>query len=164
MQYTQNKDNVLTIILSAVYTTGWVGIGFSRDGMMVGSSAIVGWFNKQGHARIKQYYLQGTKTTQVIPDKGELPLTKIPSAVALHGATMYMAFQIKPEDRLTHQPILLAFGSGYPVHNHLTHHDDKTTILFDFSAGWFISILQEQSKLYMRLSLMKVAATAYWCI
>lgn len=135
VRYTQNKDNVLTIILSAVYTTGWVGIGFSRDGMMVGSSAIVGWFNKQGHARIKQYYLQGTKTTQVIPDKGELPLTKIPSAVALHGATMYMAFQIKPEDRLTHQPILLAFGSGYPVHNRLTHHDDKTTILFDFSAG-----------------------------
>ena len=128
---------------------------------MVGSSAMVGWFNKEGHAKIKQYYLQGTKTTQVIPNKGELPLTNIPSAVALHGATMYMAFQIKPETPLTHQPILLAFGSAYPVHNHLSHHDDKTTILFDFSAGLFVSYFQLQSKLYLRLSWMKAEATAY---
>ncbi|XWS35899.1 hypothetical protein CRYUN_Cryun20dG0036500 [Craigia yunnanensis] len=73
-------------------TTGWVGIGFSRNGMMLGSSAMVGWFNRKGQARIKQYYLQGEYESQVIPDKGELPLNNIPPVVALHGAMIYLAF------------------------------------------------------------------------
>ena len=138
MQYYQRADNVMTIILSAVYTTGWVGIGFSRNGMMVGSSAMVGWFNKKGQARIKQYYLQGAHESQVIPDKGELPLNNIPPVVALHGAMIYLAFQAKFEHRLGRQPIILAFGSRYPTHLHLTKHDDKTAVWFDFSQGLLI--------------------------
>jgi hypothetical protein len=68
MQYSQSEDHVVNIILSAVYTSGWVGIGFSKDGMMVGSSAMAGWLNRKGRARVKQYYLQGSKEWQVIPD------------------------------------------------------------------------------------------------
>ncbi|XP_061999787.1 cytochrome b561 and DOMON domain-containing protein At3g61750 [Rosa rugosa] len=136
LRYTQTEDHVMNIILSAVYTTGWVGMGFSRDGLMVGSSAIVGWVNRKGHARIKQYYLQGSKSSQVIPDKGELPLTGIPATVVLHGPRIYLAFQLKFLAHLSRQPLILAVGSGYPKHNnHLTKHTDKTTIKFDFSAG-----------------------------
>uniref|UniRef100_A0A803QMQ9 Cytochrome b561 and DOMON domain-containing protein n=1 Tax=Cannabis sativa TaxID=3483 RepID=A0A803QMQ9_CANSA len=135
-EYTQNEDNVMNIVLSAVYTTGWVGIGFSKDGMMVGSSAIVGWVTKKGQARVKQFYLQGSRKSQVIADKGELPLTGIPSSVVLHGPRIYLAFQLKFEKQpLHHQPLILAFGFSYPNHLHLSHHDDKTTIMFDFNAG-----------------------------
>lgn len=141
MQYTQTEDHVMNIILSAVYTTGWVGMGFSRDGLMVGSSAIVGWINRKGQARIKQYYLQGSKASQVIPDKGELPLTGIPATVVLHGPRIYLAFQLKFQTHLARQPLILAIGSGHPKHNnHLTKHIDKATIKFDFSAG-FVHLL-----------------------
>ncbi|KAA8516177.1 hypothetical protein F0562_019356 [Nyssa sinensis] len=136
LQYSQTKDHVVTIILSAVYTTGWVGMGFSRNGMMLNSSAMVGWINKEGEARIKQYHLRGFESLQVIPDRGELPLTNVPAVVVLRGATIYMAFQLKFAARLTHQPMLLAFASRYPTkHSHLHEHDDKTNFVFDFSSG-----------------------------
>ncbi|XP_021893083.1 cytochrome b561 and DOMON domain-containing protein At3g61750 [Carica papaya] len=128
----------MTIILSAVYVTGWVGIGFSRDGRMVGSSAMVGWLTKRGHVRIKQYYLQGTDPSQVVPDQGELELQKVPPVVVLHGAMIYMAFQVRFQTRLARQPILLAFSSTYPRRTgYLSRHDDKTTILIDFSRASF---------------------------
>ncbi|XWS46231.1 hypothetical protein CRYUN_Cryun14cG0046700 [Craigia yunnanensis] len=146
LRYYQRADNVMTIILSAVYTTGWVGIGFSRNGMMVGSSVMVGWFNRKGQARIKQYYLQGAHESQVIPDKGELPLNNIPPVVALHGAMIYLAFQAKFEHRLGRQPIILAFGSRYPTHLHLTKHDDKTAVWFDFSQASVLDIHISQKK------------------
>ncbi|XP_041000673.1 cytochrome b561 and DOMON domain-containing protein At3g61750-like [Juglans microcarpa x Juglans regia] len=135
LRYSQSEDHVLNIILSAVYTTGWVGMGFSKDGMMVGSSAMVGWINTKGHARIKQYYLQGSKQGQVIPDKGELPLTGVPASVGLNGEMIYLAFQLKFQTQLARQPTVLAFGSSYPKNSHLSEHEDKTTIMVDFSAG-----------------------------
>ncbi|PSS26281.1 Cytochrome b561 and DOMON domain-containing protein [Actinidia chinensis var. chinensis] len=136
LQYSQTKDHVVTIVLSAVYTTGWVGMAFSKDGMMLNSSAMVGWIGKEGQADAKQYYLKGFEQADVVPGKGKLPLTSVPPFVALRGSTIYLAFQLKFGAALHRQPILLAFGSRYPTkHHHLYAHDDKTTIIFDFSAG-----------------------------
>ncbi|CAK9165775.1 unnamed protein product [Ilex paraguariensis] len=135
LRYSQTKDHVVTIVLSTIYTTGWIGMGFSRDGMMLNSSAMVGWINKVGRPRIKQYYLEGFTPSKIKPDKGELPLTDIPPFAVLHGASIYLAFQMKFANSLAKQPILLAFGSRYPEHFHLSLHDDKTTLWFDFSAG-----------------------------
>ncbi|KAI4355235.1 hypothetical protein L6164_004028 [Bauhinia variegata] len=128
-------DDTTTIILSAPYTTGWVGIGFSKDGMMVGSSAMVGWINKHGQPKIKQFYLQGRKPSEVIAGKGELPLNNMPAAVATNGAEIYLAFQLQTPDPIGKQPILLAFGTKHPQNHHLSKHVDKTAILFDFSSG-----------------------------
>ncbi|CAN0884787.1 Cytochrome b561 and DOMON domain-containing protein At3g61750 [Linum grandiflorum] len=135
MQYHKGENNVMTFVLSRVYTSGWVGMGFSKNGMMVGSSAVVGWVTKKGTPMIKQYYLQGSKQSQVIADAGELDLNHIPPAVALHPPQIYLSFQAKFLTPLQRQPILLAFGTKYPHHHRLSHHDDKTTILFDFSAA-----------------------------
>ncbi|EOX95709.1 PREDICTED: cytochrome b561 and DOMON domain-containing protein At3g61750 [Theobroma cacao] len=154
LRYYQRADNVMTIILSAVYTTGWVGIGFSRNGMMLGSSAMVGWFNRKGQARIKQYYLRGAHASQVIPDKGELPLNNIPPVVALHGAMIYLAFQAKFEHRLGRQPLIVAFGSRYPTHLHLTKHDDKTAVWFDFSQASVLDVDVSQRKNHGILGIM----------
>ncbi|XAR53959.1 hypothetical protein NMG60_11028913 [Bertholletia excelsa] len=137
LQYSQTKDHVVTIVLSAVYTTGWVGMAFSRNGMMLNSSAMVGWISKEGEANIKKYYLQGKEPEKVEPSKGHLPLTNVPPFVTIRGAVLYMAFQLKFSDRLTRQPILFAFGSRYPTkhHHHLHKHDDKTSVLLDFSSS-----------------------------
>ncbi|KAL2893233.1 hypothetical protein RDABS01_009142 [Bienertia sinuspersici] len=135
LRYYQNKDHTVTIVLSALYTTGWVGIGFSKDGLMVGGSAMVGWITKSGHAKIKQYYLKGRKSHEVIPGKGDLNLTDIPPAVALDGANLYMGFQLQYNATLQQQPTLLAYGSKIPSNHKLTEHDDKTTIHIDYSTG-----------------------------
>ncbi|KAL1347109.1 hypothetical protein AAHE18_08G235200 [Arachis hypogaea] len=109
------KQQSTTIILSAPYTLGWVGIGFSKDGMMVGSCVMVGWINKHGHAKIKQFYLRAKKPSEVLEDKGELPLNNLPAA---------------------RQQVLLAFSIKYPKNNnHLSKHDDKTSFVFDFTSG-----------------------------
>ncbi|KAJ4957155.1 hypothetical protein NE237_013938 [Protea cynaroides] len=134
LRFFQSEDHVLTIVLSAQYTSGWVGMGFSKTGLMVNSSAMVGWINREGRARIKQYYLRGTKPSQVKRDEGELNVTNSP-IVVLYGATIYLAFQLKFSDRLHRQNILLAFGNKTPLHGRLSEHDDKTSITFDFSAG-----------------------------
>ena len=134
LQYTKNGD-ITTIILSAPYTIGWVGIGFSTNSSMVGSSAMVGWINKHGHAKIKQFYLRGRKPSEVIAGKGELPLNTVPAAAASNGAEIYLAFQLKTEIPYGKQPLLLAFGTKTPQNHHLSKHDDKTAIIFDFSSG-----------------------------
>ncbi|XP_057439663.1 cytochrome b561 and DOMON domain-containing protein At3g61750 isoform X1 [Lotus japonicus] len=134
LRYTKIGDTT-TIILSAPYTVGWVGIGFSRDGMMVGSSAMVGWINKHGHAKIKQFYLRGRKPSEVIVDKGELPLNNMPAAVAINGADIHLAFQLQTTVPFGKQPILLAFGTRHPHEHHLSKHDATTAIVIDFSSG-----------------------------
>lgn len=136
IQYSQTKDHVVTVVLSAVYTTGWVGMAFSKDGMMLNSSAMVGWISKEGQPHIKQYYLKGFEQSEVLPDKGELPLTNVPKFVVLREATIYLAFQLNFSAPLGRQPVLLAFGTRYPTkHHHLHAHDAKTSMIFDFSPG-----------------------------
>ena len=121
-----------------------MGIGFSKDGLMVGGSAMVGWISKSGHAKIKQYYLKGRKSHEVIPEQGDLNLTNIPPVVVLDGANLYLGFQLQFSAPLQQQPTLLAYGSKIPLNHKLTVHDDKTTIHIDylrgkvFSSQWFI--------------------------
>ncbi|GMH21747.1 hypothetical protein Nepgr_023589 [Nepenthes gracilis] len=134
LRYSQSKDHVITFILSALYTTGWVGIGFSKDGKMLGASAVVGWISRSGHARIKQYHAKGYTPSEVIPGQGHLNFTTIPPAVMLNGANIYLAFQLKFTSPLKQQPTLLAYGSKYPVNHELTKHDDKTSMVIDYSA------------------------------
>ncbi|OVA14694.1 Cytochrome b561 [Macleaya cordata] len=135
LRFSQTDDHIVTIVLSAEYTNGWVGMGFSKDGTMVGSSAMVGWIGKTGRAALKQYYLRGYSASEVISNKGELPLTNIPPAVVLYGAKIYLAYQLKFTNRLTEQAIILAFGSATPIHYKLSKHDDTITIRFDFSGA-----------------------------
>ena len=113
-------------------------MGFSRDGMMLNSSAMVGWITRKGNPVIRQYYAEGFSPSQVKHDKGELPLTSIPPFVTVHGAKIHLAYQLKYPSQLKTQPILLAFSSKYPEHHLLSVHEDKTTINFDFSKGTFI--------------------------
>lgn len=137
LRYSRAKDDTMTIVLSATYTSGWVGIGFSKDGMMLNSSAMVGWISENGFSRIKQYFLAGFTPSEIKPDKGELPLTNVPPFVTVNGATIYLAFQLNlaTSSSLSRQAILLAFGSRYPLHHRLTLHNDKTVIHMDLSAG-----------------------------
>jgi len=102
---------------------------------MAGSSAMVGWINKHGHAKVKQFYLRGRRQSEVMIDKGELPLNHVPAAVATNGAEIYIAFQLQTTIPFGKQPILLAFSTKRPLNHHLSKHEDKTAVIFDFSSG-----------------------------
>ena len=112
-------------------------MGFSKDGMMLNCSAMVGWITRKGNPVIKQYYAEGFKPSEVKHEKGELPLTGIPPFVTVYGAKIHLTYQLQYPSQLKTQPILLAFSSKYPDHHLLSVHEDKTTIHLDFSQGSF---------------------------
>lgn len=135
----KSEDNITSIVLSAPYSSGWVGIGFSNDGKMVGSSAMVGWIDNQGRAYIKQYYLSNQTSSGVKVDEGKLLTTDVPSAAVLYGDNIYLVFQVKFPLHIARQSVILAFSKISPNKFHLAEHDDKTTLSFDFSSGDSVS-------------------------
>ncbi|OAY82332.1 Cytochrome b561 and DOMON domain-containing protein [Ananas comosus] len=135
LRYSQSDDNVLSIVLSAVYATGWVGMGFSKDGMMVGSSAMVGWMGKTGKPHIKRFYLRGQTSSEVVANEGLLTSVDVVPEVHVVQAKIYLAFKLQFSAPVKEQQILFAFGTSIPVNNRLTKHEDKTSMSFDFSTG-----------------------------
>ncbi|KAJ3694513.1 hypothetical protein LUZ60_009993 [Juncus effusus] len=131
----QSEDDTLNIILSAVYTSGWIGIGFSPDGLMVGSSAMIGWIDSTGKAYIKQYYLKGTAQSEVIVNKGKLMETKVSPRVVLYGVNIYLAFQVKFFESVKDQSVLFAYSTEAPNGFRLSEHEDKISLSFDFSSS-----------------------------
>ncbi|WOK97237.1 cytochrome b561 and DOMON domain-containing protein [Canna indica] len=103
--------------------------------MMIGSSAIVGWIDKEDRAKIKQYYLRGQTSTEVIVDEGELLVNKPSSSVFLYGENIYLAFQLNFSAPVKEKSLLFASSSATLNQYYLTQHDDKASISFDFSAG-----------------------------
>ncbi|CAL9187195.1 unnamed protein product, partial [Musa hybrid cultivar] len=148
LRYSQDQQNVLSVVLSTTYTVGWIGMGFSMDGRMVGSSAMVGWIGKTGIPHIKQYYLRGQSASDVVVDQGQLLSTAVAPRVVVHRAKIYLAFQLKFTAPLAQQHLLFAIGTSIPVHNHLKKHADKTSISFDFSTGGSSSSSSSSSYLY----------------
>ncbi|XP_062217833.1 cytochrome b561 and DOMON domain-containing protein At3g61750-like [Phragmites australis] len=135
LRYAQDKNNVLRVVLSTMYSTGWVGMGFSKDGLMVGSSAMVGWMGKTGVAHIKQFSLRGKAPSQVVVDQGFLVSNDHDHTVLVQQAKIYLAFELRFTEPLKQQNVLLAFGSAIPVNDRLSEHEDKTSIKFDFTTG-----------------------------
>lgn len=70
-------SNVWSFVLSAPDNGGYISIGFSPTGRMVGSSAVVGWVAAGGVAgSARQYYLAGTSSRSCPPDQGKLALAR----------------------------------------------------------------------------------------
>lgn len=155
VQFFQDGHNVTTFVLSGKHEHRWVGIGFSRDGHMVGSSAVVAWVEKDGVSGIRQYYLEGKNMSKVIPDKGDLRFTTASPVVLLHDDLLYVAFQLKFDNSLAFQPILLAIGSANPLKNGLLpKHINSTTTYIEFSSGFpqfFLSTKQFSKNLSQKL-------------
>ncbi|KAF8014746.1 hypothetical protein BT93_H0521 [Corymbia citriodora subsp. variegata] len=93
LRYKQTSANIWSFVLSTP-TNPYIAMGFSIDGQMVGSSAVVGWVSS-GSSVIKQYYLEGQTPNQVIPDQGNLTLVANSSMIASQSNRLYMAFQLE---------------------------------------------------------------------
>lgn len=156
MQFQQDNDSVTTIILSRNKFSGWLGIGFSKDGGMVGSSAVVGWsgehkttMGKVVHVPpgIAHFYLLGKEIDQVKWFKHDVRLfnfTDAPPFIVTYNNLFYMGFQAKFGAPLGQQYLILATGADQPHISsnfsqiRLTKHTDQAVLLVDFSPGLFI--------------------------
>lgn len=137
MQFFEDGKNVMTFVLSGKHDHKWIGIGFSRDGHMEGSSAVVAWVESNGVSGIRQYYLGGKNMSKVIPDKGDLRFTSVSPVVVVRGDLIYIAFQLQFATSVADQHILLAIGSENPLQNGLLpKHINKTTTLIELSSGF----------------------------
>ncbi|GAB4834567.1 hypothetical protein Ancab_032825 [Ancistrocladus abbreviatus] len=134
LKYIQNED-LVTFALFGAYKEGWLGIGLSKTGGMVGASAMVGWIAGDGKGFIKQYLLNGYTPSQVVADKGDLQLTNVAPVALLVQGTLYMAFQLKLAGANMKQKVILASAPDTPQDNLLLKHTAKALIEMDFSAG-----------------------------
>ncbi|KAF3328789.1 Cytochrome b561 and DOMON domain-containing protein [Carex littledalei] len=162
LRYYPSQDNTISIILSSIYTSGWVGMGFSPDGMMVGSSAMVGWIDTTGRAFIKQYGLRGRSSSDVVVNDGKLRLTSVSPKVVLYGVNIYLMFQVRFSKLIKSQEILFAYANEAPNHFLLTKHDDKISISIEFSSGGSTVSSSPSSYLYQLKQKHGVLAIFGW--
>ncbi|XP_071738033.1 cytochrome b561 and DOMON domain-containing protein At3g07570-like [Rutidosis leptorrhynchoides] len=140
LRYSQQGPNLWNFVLSAPNTNSYTAMGFSSDGQMVGSSAIVGWVGSDGVSNMKKYYLGGQTPSQVLPDQGSLQVLGNTSAPLMSSDTsrIYMAFQL-----VTHQPsgrLIFSVGdSSNPPPSapsyRLTQHRTETAIRLNYASG-----------------------------
>jgi len=70
-------------------TTGWVGIGFSKDGMMAGSDMIMCYIDKNSQAQCSDRYSSSRNTPQLDTDlNGKNNLEKV-SGNLVNGRSMF---------------------------------------------------------------------------
>ncbi|GAB4841543.1 hypothetical protein Ancab_022257 [Ancistrocladus abbreviatus] len=98
LRYAYTGSGVWSFLLSAPDSNSYIAIGFSKNGLMVGSSAMVGWM-QDGSGIIKQYYLGGENANAVKPDQGDLKVVSNSSVAFRQSGRIYLAFQLS-----TYQP------------------------------------------------------------
>lgn len=125
-----------SFVLSTPATTSFVAIGFSSDGQMVGSSAVVGWVSSSG-GMMKQYELDGTTPNQVKPDQGSLTILSNSSLIVSQSSRIYMAFQLstaQPQSNIIYSIGPTDFTPAAPNYL-LTQHRDRVSTSVDYGSG-----------------------------
>lgn len=129
----QRKETGSIIILLQ-----YIAIGFSTNGRMVGSSAIVGWITSDGESGdAKQYLLGGMSPSDVIPDQGELKILNGSLMIESVSSRLYMSFQLMAE--LPRENLLYAMGPAdfFPSSPEfrLREHQFMTTTTINYITG-----------------------------
>ncbi|CAO2167355.1 unnamed protein product [Urochloa humidicola] len=124
-------SNVWSFVLSAPDNGGYISMGFSPTGRMVGSSAVAGW---AGSAR--QYYLGGTSSGSCPPDKGNLALARGATVAVSKGSRLYLAFQLTGKSPLTDVIYAVGPSGTLPGSNGLLpRHQDMASGTISLSGG-----------------------------
>jgi hypothetical protein len=136
-QYDKVSTDVWGFILSfPTNIRTYAAIGFSKDGKMIGSTAIVGWMPSSSEGGMKMYSLDGKSTKELILDKGELYMMNASIAPA-STSLVYMIFLLKTTQPTT--KLLFAIGPkcGFPNYPNyaLFKHSDHISLVIDYSKG-----------------------------
>ncbi|KAJ8559414.1 hypothetical protein K7X08_003472 [Anisodus acutangulus] len=137
LRYMKTDTNVWSFVLSAPNTNAYIAMGFSKNGKMVGSTAIVGWVANDGTATMKKYFLGGQSPNEVLPDEGNVQLVNLTSSIIVENSRIYVAFQLNtemPSNRLIYSigPAgMLPFTTDF----RLSEHQDHTSTSLNYNTG-----------------------------
>ncbi|CAL4960001.1 unnamed protein product [Urochloa decumbens] len=127
------SNEVWSFVLSAPDNGGYISMGFSPTGRMVGSSAVAGW---AGAGSARQYYLGGTSPSSCPPDQGDLALTRGAAVVVSKGSRLYLAFQLAGQQPLTDVIYAVGPSGTLPGSNGLLpRHQDMASGTVSLSGG-----------------------------
>jgi hypothetical protein len=130
-------SNAWSFVLSAPDNGGYISIGFSPTGRMVGSSAVAGWVTAAGAGSARQYYLGGTTSRSCPPDQGKLALASGAAAptIVSKGSRLYLAFQLAGQP-LTNVVYAVGPSGTLPGSNGLLpQHQDMAAGTISLSGG-----------------------------
>ncbi|KAL5998013.1 hypothetical protein ACLOJK_008947 [Asimina triloba] len=134
--YEERGAGVWSFVLSAPNPNSYVGIGFSSNGNMVGSSAVVGWISRNGSGVAKHYYLSGQTEGQVLPDQGNLPTVDGSMGIVSLSSRLFLFFQLntpQPQSKIIYS---LGPTNVVPLDNGiLSKHQDKVSTHLDYNTG-----------------------------
>lgn len=137
-QYAQTSPNLWSFVLSAPDPGSYIAMGFSADGLMVGSSAIVGWISSDGGGgTVKQYFLGGKKQNLVVPDQGNLQVVNNSTRILSQASRMYLVFQLRanqPSSRVLYAVGPAGFLPSAPSFE-LSEHRDKVSTSVNYVTG-----------------------------
>ncbi|KZV32205.1 hypothetical protein F511_29780 [Dorcoceras hygrometricum] len=140
LRYVQASPKVWSFLLSAPNPNSYVAMGFSPDGKMVGSSAMVGWVQSDGTLNIKRYYLGGQTSEAVTLDSSDTRLQISNSSIQLVQDLIYMAFQVTSDKPTSH--LLYSFGQRgrlpNPDGDGLVEHQERIVTSLDYATGQFV--------------------------
>ncbi|KAL7589395.1 hypothetical protein Lser_V15G39266 [Lactuca serriola] len=138
LRYSQAGPSLWSFVLSAPNTNSYVAMGFSPNGGMIGSSAIVGWVSGDSSAAMRRYYLGGKTPSQVLADQGNLQFLPNTSSIISFSSQMYLAFQLNTD--LPSPRLVFAVGSRNnqaPTLSsfRLTAHRNQIAVGFNYASG-----------------------------
>lgn len=125
-----------SFVLSAPNANAYIGMGFSPNGKMVGSSAVVGWVESDGTSVMKKYFLGGQDSNRVMPDQGNLQFGN--STITTVNSRIYMAFQLINTDRPESKLIYSVGPSGRIPSGpnfRLTQHSEYISTVLNYATG-----------------------------
>lgn len=142
VQYLQtNNASIWSFVVSApADTNSYIAIGFSTNGAMVGSSAMVGWVSSSSNGNVgmaKQYYLSGNSPNLVKPDQGSLQLVSNSATFVSQNSILYMAFQLQtnqPESQLLYAVGPTGVFPSAPDYQ-LSEHRTMVSTSINYAAG-----------------------------
>ncbi|KAK1412699.1 hypothetical protein QVD17_34158 [Tagetes erecta] len=138
LRYSQAGPSLWNFVLSTPTTNSYIGMGFSPNGGMVGSSAVVGWVGRDGSPNMKKYFLGGQTPSQVLVDEGDLQILGNTSSIFSESSRIYMAFQLvtnQPRQRLVYSVGDSSNPSPGTPSYRLTQHRSQIAIRLNYASG-----------------------------
>lgn len=157
-----NATQATSIVVAVPLTTGnWAGLGFSSEGLMVGSTAVIATLNSSG-AAATVYNLKGKSPSLVTPGSG-LSFVNSSGAEAYYDSTsgyVYMSYQV---DLATSTPanagyLIMAHGaqdSGTTLQQHTDYISEPGNFVTGAAAGpSAVSKLNKKIKVHGSLNII----------
>lgn len=136
-----NTTQVTSIVYSAPLTTlYWAGLGFSANGGMIGSTAVISTLNAAGVPVAKVYSLKGQSSAQVVEGDG-LSFVGGPAGAYydLPSQTVFVSMEVDfANSTATPTFLLMAYGPEN-TDGTLAGHDNRIATSAQFISGTLFS-------------------------